>query len=242
MVTGAGSGIGRYSALAFAQKGANVIVSDIDVQGGEETVEMIQELDGKAHFFQCDVSQRAQVEELIETTIGIFGRLDYAVNNAGVSMRPASTVEIDEAEWDRVISINLKSVWLCMKYEIPQMQKTGGGVVINVSSLAGFRGKEGTLAYTASKHGVIAMTKTAALEYAKEGIRINAVCPGLTESGMTAGLEHHPDLAQQLIAQIPMGHMGKSQNIADAVVWLCDNTASFITGHVLVIDGGQTIR
>jgi NAD(P)-dependent dehydrogenase (short-subunit alcohol dehydrogenase family) len=129
-----------------------------------------------------------------------------------------------------------------MKYEIPQMQKTGGGVVINVSSLAGFRGKEGTLAYTASKHGVIGMTKTAALEYAKEGIRINAVCPGLTESGMTAGLEHHPDLAQQLIAQIPMGHMGQSQNIADAVVWLCDNTASFITGHVLVIDGGQTIR
>ena len=242
MVTGAGSGIGRYSALAFAQEGANVIVSDIDVQGGEETVQMIQESNGKAHFFQCDVSQSDQVEELIKATIHTFGRLDYAVNNAGVSMRPASTVEIDEAEWDRVISINLKSVWLCMKYEIPQMQKTGGGVVINVSSLAGIRGKEGTLAYTASKHGVIGMTKTAALEYAKEGIRINAVCPGLTESGMTAGLEHHPDLAQQLIAQIPMGHMGQSQNIADAVVWLCDNTASFITGHVLVIDGGQTIR
>ena len=242
MVTGAGSGIGRFSALTFALEGANVIVSDIDVQGGEETVQMIQESSGKAHFFQCDVSQPAQVEGLIKTTIDTFGRLDFAVNNAGVSMRPASTVEIDEAEWDRVISINLKSVWLCMKYEIPQMQKTGGGVVINVSSLAGFRGKEGTLAYTASKHGVIGMTKTAALEYAKEGIRINAVCPGLTESGMTAGLEHHPDLAQQLIAQIPMGHIGQSQNIADAVVWLCDNTASFITGHVLVIDGGQTIR
>ena len=242
MVTGAGSGIGRSSALAFAQEGASVLVSDINVQGGEETVNMIQELKGKAHFFQCDVSQSAQVEKLIEKTIRTFGRLDYAVNNAGVSMRPASTVELDEAEWDRVIGINLKSVWLCMKYEIPQMQKIGGGVIINISSLAGIRGKEGTLAYTASKHGIIGMTKTAALEYAKEGIRINAICPGLTESGMTAGLDHHPEIAQKLITQIPMGHMGQSQNIADAVVWLCDNTASFITGHILVVDGGQTIR
>jgi len=129
-----------------------------------------------------------------------------------------------------------------MKYEIPHMQKIGGGTIINISSLAGIRGKEGTLAYAASKHGVVGMTKTAALEYAKEGIRINAICPGLTESGMTAGLDQYPDLAKQLIAQIPMGHMGKSQNIADAVVWLCDSTASFITGHILVIDGGQTIR
>lgn len=242
MVTGSGSGIGRSSALAFAREGANVLVSDINTQGGEETVKMIQESKGKAHFFKCDVSQSAQVERLIEKTIQTFGGLDYAVNNAGVSMRPASTAELDEAEWDRVIGINLKSAWLCMKYEIPQMQKKGGGVIINVSSLAGIRGKEGTLAYTASKHGIIGMTKTAALEYAKEGIRINAVCPGLTESGMTAGLDNHPDIAQQLIAQIPMGHMGQSQNIADAVVWLCDHTASFITGHVLVIDGGQTIR
>jgi NAD(P)-dependent dehydrogenase (short-subunit alcohol dehydrogenase family) len=242
LVTGAGSGIGRSSALAFAREGANVIVSDINVQGGEETVQTIQESKGKAHFFQCDVSQSDQVEKLIKTTIDKFGRLDYAVNNAGVSMRPSSTVEIDEAEWDRVININLKSVWLCMKYEIPQMQKIGGGVIINLSSLAGIRGKEGTLAYTASKHGVIGMTKTAALEYAKEGIRINAICPGLTESGMTTGLDQRPELAQQLIAQIPMGHMGQSQNISDAVIWLCDDTASFITGHVLVVDGGQTIR
>jgi len=157
-------------------------------------------------------------------------------------MRPASTVDIDEAEWDRVININLKSVYLCMKHEIPHMQKVGGGVIINISSLAGIRGKEGTLAYTASKHGVIGMTKTAALEYAKEGIRINAICPGLTESGMTAGLDQRPELAEKMIAQIPMGRMGLSQNIADAVVWLCDDVASFITGHVLVIDGGQTVR
>jgi NAD(P)-dependent dehydrogenase (short-subunit alcohol dehydrogenase family) len=157
-------------------------------------------------------------------------------------MRRAHAIELDEAEWDRVININLKSVRLCMKYEISHMQKAGGGAIINVSFLAGFRGKEGMLAYTASKHGVIGVTKTAALEYAKEGIRINAVCPGHTESGMTAGLDQRPELAAQLIAQIPMGRMGLSQNIADAVVWLCDDTASFITGHVLVIDGGQTIR
>ncbi len=242
LVTGAGSGIGRSSALAFAQEGANVMVSDIDVRGGEETVNLISQSGGKVQFFKCDVSQSTQVEKLIERTIHTFGRLDYAVNNAGVSMRPASTVKIDELEWDRVININLKSVWLCMKYQIPQMQKVDGGVIINISSLAGIRGKEGTLAYTASKHGVIGMTKTAALEYAKEGIRINAICPGLTESGMTAGLSEHHELANQLIAQIPMGRMGKSKNIADAVVWLCSDHASFITGHVLVVDGGQTVR
>jgi len=241
LVTGAGSGIGRYSALAFANEGASVMVSDINTEGGEETVQMIQESKGAAHFFQCDVSQTDQVKNLIQATTDKYGRLDYAINNAGISMRPSSTVELDEAEWDRVININLKSVYLCMKYEIPHMQKIGGGVIINMSSLAGFRGKAGTLAYSASKHGVIGMTKTAALEYAKEGIRINAICPGLTKSGMTAGLDQRPELAESLLALIPMGRIGLSQNIADAAVWLCDDTASFITGHVLVIDGGQTI-
>jgi len=241
VVTGAGSGIGRDSAMAFAHEGASVMVSDIDTRRGEETVQMIQESDGTAHFCQCDVSRSDQVQHLIQATLDRFARLDFAINNAGISMRPTSTAELDEAEWDRVIGINLKSVYLCMKHEIPPMQEIGGGVIINVSSLAGFRGKADTLAYTASKHGVIGMTKTAALEYAKEGIRINAICPGLTESGMTAGLDQRPELAEQLIALIPMGRMGRSQDIADAVVWLCDDTASFITGHVLVIDGGQTI-
>ena len=241
LVTGAGSGIGRYSALAFANEGARVMVSDINTEGGEETVKIIQESKGTAHFFQCDVSQKDQVENLIHATTDKYGRLDYAINNAGISMNPASTVELGETEWDRVININLKSVYLCMKCEIPHMRKIGGGVIINMSSLAGFRGKAGTLAYSASKHGVIGMTKTAALEYAKEGIRINAICPGLTESGMTAGLDQRPELAEPLLALIPMGRMGLSQNIADAAVWLCDDTASFITGHVLVIDGGQTI-
>ena len=241
VVTGAASGIGRYSALTFAREGANVMVSDIDSEGGQATVHMIQESDGKAHYFQCDVSQSDQVGDLIQATVERFGRLDYAVNNAGVTMHPAPTAELDEDEWDRVIDINLKSVYLCMKYEIPHMQEVGGGAIVNVSSLQGLRGRAGTPAYTASKHGVIGITRTAALEYAPEGIRINAICPGLTESGMTAGLEQRPELAQQLISLIPMGRMGLSQDIAEGVVWLCDETASFITGHVLVIDGGQMI-
>ena len=241
VVTGAGSGIGRYSALAFAREGASVTVSDIDNQSGEETVQIIKESNGKAYFVQCDVSQSDQVRQLIQASVDKSGGLDYAINNAGISMRPASTVELDESEWDRVIGINLKSVYLCMKYEIPHMQEAGGGAIVNVSSLAGFRGKAGTLAYTASKHGVIGITKTAALEYANEGIRINAICPGLTRSGMTAGLDQRPELAEQLISHIPMRRMGLSEEIADAVIWLCDDTASFITGHVLVVDGGQTI-
>ena len=217
------------------------MVSDIDTRAGHETVQAIRESNGNAHFSPCDVSESDQVENLIQATVDRFGGLDYAVNNAGVSMRPASTAELDEAEWDRVIGINLKSVFLCMKYELPHMLEGGGGAIVNVSSLAGFRGKAGTLAYTASKHGVIGMTKTAALEYASEGIRINAISPGLTESGMTAGLDQRPELADELIALIPMGRMCLSQNIADGVVWLCSDTASFVTGHVLVIDGGQTI-
>ena len=217
------------------------MVSDVSIDGGEETLRRISEFNGTADFIECDVSSSDQVKSLIQGTIKRFGGLDFAINNAGVSMRPSTTAELDEEEWDRVIAINLKSVYLCMKYEIPHMQQAGGGAIVNVSSLAGFRGKAGTLAYTASKHGVVGMTKTAAIEYAKEGIRINAICPGLTESGMTAGLQQHSNLAEQLISLIPMGHMGKSQDIADAAVWLCDDTSSFVTGHALVVDGGQTI-
>ena len=241
VVTGAGSGIGRASAIAFAKEGAKVMVSDIDTKGGEETVSLIQSFGGVARFFQCDVSKSKQVEELMNEVIEAFGRLDFAVNNAGISMRPGLTADIDEDEWDRVISINLKSVWLCMKYEIPKMLNQGGGAIINMSSLAGIRGRGNTVAYSASKHGIIGITKTAALEYAKKSIRINAVCPGLTESGMTSGLSQHKELAEQLTQKIPMGHMGLSENIGDAVIWLCANTSSFMTGQVIVVDGGETI-
>jgi NAD(P)-dependent dehydrogenase (short-subunit alcohol dehydrogenase family) len=241
VVTGAGSGIGRASAIAFAKEGARVMVSDIDTKGGEETVNLIQAFGGVAQFFQCDVSKSNQVEGLMKEVIKSFGRLDFAVNNAGISMRPGLTADIDEEEWDRVISINLKSVWLCMKYEIPMMLNNGGGAIINMSSLAGIRGRAHTIAYSASKHGIIGMTKTAALEYAQKGIRINAICPGLTESGMTAGLSERSELAEKLIQKIPMGHMGLSENIADAVTWLCTDSTSFMTGQVIVVDGGETI-
>jgi NAD(P)-dependent dehydrogenase (short-subunit alcohol dehydrogenase family) len=241
VVTGAGSGIGRASAIAFAKEGAKVMVSDIDTKGGEETLNSIQAFGGAAHFFQCDVSKSNQVENLMNEVINAFGRLDYAVNNAGISMRPGLTADLDEEEWDRVITINLKSVWLCMKYEIPRMINNSGGAIINMSSLAGIRGRGNTVAYSASKHGIIGITKTASLEYAKKGIRVNAVCPGLTESGMTAGLSQHKELAEMLIQKIPMGHMGLSENIADAAVWLCADSASFMTGQVIVIDGGETV-
>ena len=241
VVTGAGSGIGRASAISFAKEGAKVMVSDIDIKGGAETVSLIQAFGGVAQFFQCDVSKSNQVEELMNEVIEAFGRLDFAVNNAGISMRPGLTADIDEDEWDRVISINLKSVWLCMKYEIPKMLNQGGGAIINMSSLAGIRGRGNTVAYSASKHGIIGITKTAALEYAKKCIRINAICPGLTESGMTSGLSQHKELEEKLIQKIPMGYMGLSENIADAAVWICADSASFMTGQVIVIDGGETV-
>ena len=241
VVTGAGSGIGRASAIAFAKEGAKVMVSDINSKGGEETVQLINQFGGTAQFFQCDVSKSKQVEALMNEVIITFGRLDYAVNNAGISMRPGLTADIEEQEWDRVININLKSVWLCMKYEIPKMLEAGGGAIINMSSLAGIRGRSNTVAYAASKHAIIGITKTASLEYANKGVRINAVCPGLTESGMTSGLSQYKELEAQLIQKIPMGHMGLSENIADAVTWLCDKTASFMTGQVIVVDGGETV-
>ncbi len=241
VVTGAGSGIGRASAIAFAKKGAKVMVSDINTEGGEETVKIIEGFGGVAQFFKCDVSKSDQVQALMNEVVSAFGRLDFAVNNAGISMQPGLTADIDEEEWDRVISINLKSVWLCMKYEIPKMLEQGGGAIINMSSLAGIRGRGNTVAYSASKHAIIGITKTAALEYAKKGIRVNAVCPGLTESGMTSGLSQHKALEEKLVQKIPMGHMGLSENIADSVVWLCANTASFMTGQVIVVDGGETV-
>lgn len=241
VVTGAGSGIGRASAIAFAKEGAKVMVSDIDRKGGEETVNLISAFGGTAQFFQCDVSNTKQVQDLMNEVVTAFGGLDYAVNNAGISMRPGLTADIEEQEWDRVISINLKSVFLCMKYQIPKMIQGGGGAIINMSSLAGIRGRSNTVAYAASKHGIIGITKTAALEYANKGVRINAVCPGLTQSGMTSGLSQYKELEAQLIQKIPMGHMGLSENIADAVTWLCDKTASFMTGQVIVVDGGETV-
>ncbi|HXG21329.1 MAG TPA: SDR family oxidoreductase [Methylomirabilota bacterium] len=243
LVTGSGSGIGRASALAFAREGAKVVVADVVVEGGQETVRLITAAGGQGLFVKTDVSKAAEVEALIKQTVAAYGRLDCALNNAGVEGIFVSTVEYTEADWDRVLAINLKGVWLCMKYEIAQMLQQGGGAIVNTASGAGLVGVVGLSAYVASKHGVVGLTKTAALEYAKAGIRVNAVCPGVIETPMVARLTHNrPDLSEALVAGEPMGRTGKPEEIAEAAVWLCSDAASFVTGHAMSVDGGYVAQ
>ena len=233
LVTGGSSGMGRTTALAFAREGAKVVIADVQVEGGEETVQTIDDTGGEAIFFKTDVSRRDEVEALINRVVETYGRLDCAFNNAGIeetSLLP--TAESTEENWDRVIGTNLKSVWLCMKYELAQMVKQGSGAIVNTASVGGLVGFEGIGAYVASKHGVIGLTKTAALEYATAGIRVNAVCPGVIRTPMLAD-------AEALLAPLePMGRIGLPEEIAEAVVWLCSDAASFVTGHPMVVDGG----
>lgn len=239
LVTGAGSGIGRASALAFAREGAKTVVADVVVEGGEETVRMIKEAGGEALFVKTDVSKAAEVEALIQKVVETYGRLDYAHNNAGIEGTMAPTADCTEENWDRTISINLKGVWLCMKYEIPQMLKQGGGAIVNTASVAGLVGFQGLPAYAASKGGVVQLTRVAALEYAKAGIRVNAVCPGVIRTPMVERLlSGQPEAEAGFIAMEPVGRMGKPEEIAEAVVWLCSDAASFVTGHPMVVDGG----
>ena len=239
LVTGGSSGIGRASALAFAREGAKVVVADVTAEGGQETVRLIKEAGGEARFLKVDVARAAEVETLITQTVAAYGRLDCAYNNAGIEGAFVSTTEYPEADWDRVLAINLKGVWLCMKYEIAQMLQQGGGAIVNTASGAGLVGVAGLSAYVASKHGVVGLTKTAALEYAKAGIRVNAVCPGVIQTPMVARLtSQRPEMAEALVAAEPMGRTGKPEEIAEAVVWLCSEAASFVTGHAMSVDGG----
>lgn len=243
LITGGSSGIGRASALAFAREGAKVVVADVLVDGGQETVRLIQAAGGQGLFIKTDVSKAAEVEALIKQTVATYGRLDCAYNNAGVEGTFVTTTEYTEADWDRVIAINLKGVWLCMKYEIAQMLQQGGGAIVNTASGAGLVGVAGLSAYVASKHGVVGLTKTAALEYAKAGIRVNAVCPGVIETPMVARLTNsRPDLGEALVAGEPMGRVGKPEEIAEAAVWLCSDAASFVTGHAMSVDGGYVAQ
>src|SRR5713101_5871674 len=239
LVTGAGSGIGRASALAFSREGAKVIVADVVVEGGEETVSMIKKTGGEALFVRADVSKATEVATLISTAVATYGRLDCAHNNAGIEGAAATTVECTEESWDHIITINLKGVWLCMKYEIPQMLKQGAGAIVNTSSGAGLIGLPRSGAYVASKHGVVGLTKTAALEYAKAGIRVNAVCPGVIDTPM---VQRIPELIEAFTAAEPIGRLGKPEEIAEAVVWLCSDAASFVTGHAMAVDGGYVAQ
>jgi NAD(P)-dependent dehydrogenase (short-subunit alcohol dehydrogenase family) len=241
-VTGAANGIGRATALAFAREGANVVVADISEQGNQETARMIEELGGQAIALRCDVTRAEDVKAALDKTAEAFGRLDVAFNNAGSEQAITATADLTEEDWDRIIGINLRSIFLCMKYEIPLTLKQGSGAIVNTSSGAGVKGFKGQAAYVAAKHGVVGLTKAAALDYTSQNIRINAVCPGIIDTPMMDRFSGGtPEGHQRVISQEPIGRMGQPEEIANAVVWLCSDAASFAIGHALVIDGGQTV-
>ena len=243
LVTGAGAGIGRSTAILFAQKGARVTVSDIVSEGGEETVRLIREAGGEAIFVQTDASKSADIQSMVQTTVKQFGRLDFAANNAGVNGPITSLIDCTEEDWDKVMGINLKGVWLCMKYEIPEMLKSGGGAIVNTASMAGLVGFPYQTSYVSSKHGVIGLTRTAALDFGKQGIRVNAVCPGVIHTTMVQSLiDNIPEVIDTLNNQAPVGRIGQPEEIAEGIVWLCSDEASFITGHALAVDGGYVIQ
>ncbi len=239
-VTGAASGIGRATALAFAREGVRVVVADASEPGSRETARMINEDGGRAVAVRCDVSQANDVKVALDETVETFGRLDYAFNK-GVEQPVTPAADITEAEWDRIVDIDLRGVFLCMKHEIPLMLQHGGGAIVNTSSGAGVRGIAGQAAYCAAKYGVVGLSKAAALDYAKSNIRVNAVCPGIIETPMMDRFSGGTaEGRQRVIAQEPVGRMGRPEEIAAAVLWLCSDATAFVVGHALVVDGGQT--
>jgi NAD(P)-dependent dehydrogenase (short-subunit alcohol dehydrogenase family) len=239
LVTGGTSGIGRDAAILFAKAGAKVVVAGRREHEGEETVELIRAVGGEGLFVKTDVSIASEVETLVQKTVARFGRLDVAFNNAGTEGVWVPIVRQSEEDFDRTIAINLKGVWLCLKYEIRQMLKqSGGGAIVNMASVTGLVGSGGAAAYSASKHGVIGLTKSAALETAKNQIRINAVCPAVVETPMGNRLFGAPQMRKSVLGLHPIGRFGEPMEIAEAVLWMCSDHASFMTGQSLVLDGG----
>lgn len=241
IITGSTFGIGKTTALAFAKRGAKVVLSDY--KADEDTEKTIRDNGGEAIFVSCDVSNEGDVKNLVTKTIAHYGRLDFAFNNAGIEGTPAPATECTNENWDKTININLTGVWYCMKYQIPEMLKTGGGSIVNNASIAGLVGFGSMPAYVASKHGVVGLTKNVALDYAKQGIRVNAVCPGVIHTPMidrfTGGDQAAMD---QLKAGKPMGRIGQPEEIAETVIFLCSDGASFITGQSIAVDGGWTVQ
>jgi NAD(P)-dependent dehydrogenase (short-subunit alcohol dehydrogenase family) len=239
LVTGGTSGIGRDAAVSFAKAGAKVVVAGRRELEGKETIEMVRAAGGDGLFVKADVSKAADVEGLVQKTVQKFGRLDVAFNNAGVEGAWVPITEESEEDWDRTIDINLKGVWLCLKYEIRQMLKQGdGGAIVNMASIAGLMGSSGAATYCASKHGVMGLTKSAALENARNGIRVNVVCPAVIETPMAERLFGEPEVNKYALGLHPIGRFGKVAEISEAVVWMCSDRASFMTGQSLVLDGG----
>lgn len=242
-ITGASTGIGHRTALDFARFNATVVLADVNESAGAATVEKIVHRGGKARFFKCNVANESEVQSAISQTIKEFGQIDFAFNNAGTEGAQATTADCKIENWEKVIQINLSGVWYCMKYQLQQMLKQGHGSIVNCSSVAGLIGFPGIPAYTASKHGVIGLTKTAALEYAKLNIRVNAVCPGVIHTDMIDRFTHGEAQAlQQMVSGEPIGRMGRPDEVSEAVLWLCSDASSFVTGHSLVVDGGWTTQ
>jgi NAD(P)-dependent dehydrogenase (short-subunit alcohol dehydrogenase family) len=243
LVTGAGSGLGLATAKAFAESGGSVVLADWNEQAVRSAADQLAAEGHNALAIHCDVADDAQVEAMVEQTVATFGRLDAAYNNAGVQNIVAETADAPREDFDRVMAINLRGVWSCMKFELRQMRKQGSGAIVNCSSLGGLVGAPGRGTYHAAKHGVIGLTKSAALEYASRGIRINAVCPGIINTPMVAGmLATQAEAMKELMKDVPIGRLGRAEEIADAVLWLCSPAASFVIGHALAVDGGFTVH
>jgi len=239
IVTGGTSGIGRDAAILFAKAGAKVVVAGRREVEGKETIDLVRAAGGDSLFVKTDVSQAAEVQAMVRKTVEKFGRLDIAFNNAGIEGNWIPIAEQSEEDWDRTIDINLKGVWLCLKYEIQQMLKQGGGgAIVNMASVAGLIGSAGAATYCASKHGVMGLTKSAALETARSGIRVNVVCPAVIETPMGERVWGEPEVKKFALGLHPIGRFGRPMEVAEAVVWMCSDRASFMTGQSLVLDGG----